>query len=47
MDTILIDVTLTCGHIQLGSEIRYEINTWIGNHAEVCEQIAAERMGWV
>jgi len=45
-DKIVIDVTLRCGSIQLGPEILYTVYSWIGDHQDVCEQIAAERMGW-
>lgn len=46
MDRIEIDLTLTCGHVQLGPQIIYNIYTSINNSYEIMEAIAAKRMGW-
>lgn len=43
-DTIHIEINLNGGHVSLTEE--YDVETWIGNHEEVMEAIAAKRMGW-
>lgn len=45
-DLVVIELVVSCGSIQLGPETILEVETWIGNHQEVAEQVAAWRMGW-
>lgn len=44
MDTVHVEFVLCGGHIDLIDE--YDVFTWIGDHREVSEQLAARRMGW-
>lgn len=46
MDTVQIDLTVKCEHVQLGPETIFEVYTWIGDAPEIVEQMAAWRMRW-
>lgn len=45
-DLVRVDLTVRCGHVQLGPERILEIETWVGDGDEIAEQLAAWRMGW-
>lgn len=43
-DKIIVTFHLAGGQIDLYCE--YEVYSWIGDHPEVAEALAAKRMGW-